>query len=103
MGMVDKQARFTWMVALLVIHAKHLGYQLTYGDAYRAPNVPYGNEKSLHKKRLAVDFNAFKEGKYLTKTKDYLPLGLYWETIGGSWGGRFDDGNHFSLEHGGVK
>jgi len=30
-------------------------------------------------------------------------LGLYWESIGGSWGGRFGDGNHFSLEHEGRR
>ncbi|HAO1973206.1 TPA: M15 family peptidase, partial [Escherichia coli] len=31
--------------------------------------------------------------------------GEYWESIGGTWGGRFSraDGNHFSLEHNGVK
>lgn len=33
-------------------------------------------------------------------------LGQYWESLGGSWGGRFKsrpDGNHFSLEHDGVR
>jgi len=30
-------------------------------------------------------------------------LGEYWEGMGGSWGGRFSDGNHFSLTHNGVK
>ncbi|HBJ0947911.1 TPA: M15 family metallopeptidase, partial [Escherichia coli] len=32
--------------------------------------------------------------------------GEYWESLGGSWGGRFKsrpDGNHFSLEHNGVR
>ena len=60
MGMVDKQARLTWMIALLIIHAERMGYKLTFGDAYRAQNVPYGHENSLHSKRLAVDFNLFK-------------------------------------------
>jgi hypothetical protein len=91
------------MVALLILHAEQLGYELTFGDAYRDPRAIYGKWKSLHRKRLAVDFNLFKDGVYLTQTEDYEPLGLYWESIGGSWGGRFNDGNHFSLEHGGVK
>ncbi|MGO3686517.1 MAG: M15 family metallopeptidase, partial [Proteus vulgaris] len=44
--------------------------------------------------------------KYLTATSDYKELGEYWESLGGSWGGRFKtrpDGNHFSLEHNGVR
>lgn len=103
MGMVDKQARFTWMIALLVIHAKHLGYQLTYGDAYRDPRVifPYSHENSNHKRRLAVDFNLFKEGKYLTKDEDYAPLRKYWVSIGGA-DGIDNDANHFSVEYGGI-
>ncbi|EIH4172001.1 M15 family metallopeptidase, partial [Escherichia coli] len=55
--------------------------------------------------RLAVDFNLFINGKYQADTDAYRPLGEYWESIGGTWGGRFSraDGNHFSLEHNGVK
>jgi len=102
-NLVEKQSRFTHMVALLILHAEQLGYALTFGDAYRDPRVEYGHSRSLHRKRLAVDFHAFKNGKYLVKTEDYTPLGEYWESIGGSWGGRFEDGNHFSLEHEGMK
>ncbi|HGV6771546.1 TPA: M15 family metallopeptidase, partial [Escherichia coli] len=60
---------------------------------------------SLHTLRLAVDFNLFINGEYQTDTDAYRPLGEYWESIGGTWGGRFSraDGNHFSLEHNGVK
>ena len=91
------------MIARLILHAEQLGYGLTFGDAFRPQNAKYGKKNSLHKKRLAVDFNLFKNGEYLTKTDDYLILGEYWESIGGSWGGRFNDGNHFSLEHEGVR
>ena len=103
MNLSEKQSNFTHMVALLILHAEQLGFKLTFGDAYRSPKVEYGHKNSLHRKRLAVDFNLFKGGRYLTATNDYLPLGEYWESIGGSWGGRFDDGNHFSLEHGGIR
>lgn len=101
------------MVADLIIFAYDHGYELTFGDAYRDPRVhghvgqkqSYSSANSLHKERLAVDFNLFKDGVYLTRTEDHRPLGEYWESIGGAWGGRFKsaDGNHYSLEHNGRK
>jgi hypothetical protein len=99
----EKQWRFTEMTASLIYWARDHGYKLTYGDAYRDDRCAYGQPFSLHKKRLAVDFNLFKDGKYLSTTEDHLPLGEFWESIGGSWGGRFNDGNHYSLEHEGMR
>ena len=99
----QKQRRFTRMVGLLIDWSYMLGYELTFGDAYRDPRCPYGSEISLHKERLAVDFNLFKDGQFLSQTEDHKPLGKYWESIGGSWGGRFKDGNHYSLEYNGRK
>ena len=96
----QKQRKFTRMVGLLISKAYELGYELSFGDAM-ATN---GHSKmSCHYIRLAIDLNLFKDGKYLSKTEDHLPLGEYWESIGGSWGGRFKDGNHYSLEHNGRK
>lgn len=95
------QMLFTRMTALLIQFAtQQHGMDLTFGDAYRDPTAtyPYGRKDSLHKSRLAIDLNLFREGKYLTDTDDYKVLGEYWEMIGGSWGGRFGDGNHFSLQ-----
>ncbi|HHR6455461.1 TPA: M15 family metallopeptidase [Providencia alcalifaciens] len=113
MSMVDKQNRFTGMLAKLIIFAQDKGYQLTCGEAFRTEaqaklNAANGSgiSNSLHTQRLAIDFNLFKDGKYLTATSDYKELGEYWESLGGSWGGRFKtrpDGNHFSLEHNGVR
>ena len=91
------------MVALLILHAEQLGYELTFGDAYRGPDVEHGLADSLHRKRLAIDLNLFRNGRYLSSTKAHEPLGLYWESIGGTWGGHFFDGNHYSLEHKGVR
>ena len=91
------------MVAQLVGKAEELGYELTFGDAYRDPRCQYGQPFSLHRKRLAIDLNLFKNGSWLKKTEDHRPLGEFWESIGGSWGGRFEDGNHYSLEHEGMK
>lgn len=109
----QKQRRFTRLVGLLIEYAYQHGYELTFGDAYRDPRLHgamgvklgYSHPSSTHKQRLAVDFNLFKDGVWLQQTEDYTKLGEYWESLGGSWGGRFTsgDGNHFSLEHNGVK
>lgn len=63
----------------------------------------FGIVNSVHGLRLAADLLLFKNGKYLTDTEDYREAGEFWEGLGGCWGGRFNDGNHFSLEHNGVK
>ena len=111
MTLGQKQRNFTMMVSLLIQYAYEQGYELTLGDAYRDPRVhgavgekeSYSSSRSLHKSRLAIDFNLFKDGEYLTSTEDHKPLGEFWESIGGTWGGRFNDGNHYSMEHEGRK
>lgn len=110
MTLVEKQQLFTLMVAQLIQWATNHGYQLTFGEAWRTPEMAKlyakagkGIKGSLHCDRLAVDFNLFRNGKLLTDTEDHRPLGEFWESIGGSWGGRFKDGNHYSLGHNGRK
>lgn len=111
MSLGDKQRKFVLMISKLIVWAYDHGYELTFGDAYRDPRLhgemgiqkAYGKPFSCHKVRLAVDFNLFKDGKFQTTTEDHRPLGEYWESIGGSWGGRFNDGNHYSLEHEGHR
>lgn len=107
----SKQFKFAQMAARLIIKAKDLGYDVTLGDAYRDPRVfgpmgtrmGYGESNSAHKHRLAIDINLFKDGKFLSATSDHAELGSWWESQGGTWGGRFNDGNHYSLEHNGIK
>jgi hypothetical protein len=109
--LVQKQNRFTGMIAKLIQKAQNMGYMLTFGEAWRTPEQAKLNAKSgigikdsLHIQRLAVDFNLYtKEGTWLKNSSDHAPLGVYWESIGGAWGGRFGDGNHYSLEHNGMK
>lgn len=108
MTLREKQSKFAHMVALLILHAEALGYTVTLGDAYRAETCSHGHPNSLHKKRLAIDLNLFSldntgTWRYVSSTEAHRPLGEYWESIGGTWGGRFNDGNHYSLEHGGMK
>jgi hypothetical protein len=81
-------------VPLLILYAYELGYEVTLGDAWATTGHI---DNSFHYKRLAIDLNLFKDGKYLTKTSDHRMLGEFWESIGGTWGGRFKrkDGNHY--------
>ena len=100
MTLREKQSKFVAMVALLIQFAYEQGYELTFGDAWATGGH---RPNSLHYQRLAIDLNLFREGKYLPATEDHQPLGEFWESIGGSWGGRFQDGNHYSIEHEGRK
>ena len=102
MTLRQKQSKFVRMIADLIVFAYNNGYELTWGDAYVSTRT--GHMKgSLHYDGLAVDLNVFKGGEYLLVGEEFTILGEYWESIGGTWGGRFEDGNHFSLAHGGRK
>jgi len=90
------------MVADLIIFAYDNGYELTFGDAYVSTRTGH-KPRSLHYDRLAIDLNLFKDGRWLEGTEDHQLLGEYWESMGGTWGGRFGDGNHYSLAHGNRK
>jgi len=111
MTLREKQSIFAYRVHLLLAKAYELGYEVTLGDAYRDPRLHgemgekkgYGHPKSCHKVRLAIDLNLFKDGKFLEATEDHRPLGEWWESQGGTWGGRFNDANHYSFEHEGNK
>ena len=110
MTLRQKQSKFVLMVSALIDFAYTNGYELTFGETYRTPEqaalnakTGKGIAKSLHTQRLAIDLNLFKGGKYLTSSTSHRPLGEFWESIGGTWGGRWNDGNHYSLEHNGIK
>lgn len=104
------QAIFTKNIGKLIDYVYSQGYELTFADAYRSPELAELNAKqgkgiknSLHCKRLAVDFNLFKDGKYLTDKESYRPFGEYWTAlhIHNRWGGDFIklvDSNHFEMQ-----
>jgi hypothetical protein len=112
MTLREKQSLFVQLVAQLILEAQMRGYALTFGEAYRTPEQAARNAQtgkgianSLHTQRLAIDLNLFKDGRFLDSTEAHRPLGEWWEqqhTLC-RWGGRFKDGNHYSLEHGGRK
>ena len=97
MSLGSDQRKFTRMISMLITWAYDNGFELTFGDAYAKDGH---SENSFHYKRLAVDLNLFIYGVYKTKTEDHKPLGTYWKSIGGTWGGDFKrkDGNHYSYK-----
>lgn len=68
-------------------------------------NAGSGIKNSLHEKCLAVDFKLFVAGVYQTQSASYRKLGTFWKTLHPlcRWGGDWGDGNHFSMEYGGIK
>ena len=115
MNLIQKQKVFSIKLAELILRARELGYEITMGEAWRPPETAAlyqaqgkGISKSLHISRLAVDINLFFEGKLLSMTEQYKSLGTWWEGQSTdlyecAWGGKFGDGNHFSIEHNGVR
>jgi hypothetical protein len=106
MTLRQKQSIFTFLVARLIIFANENGYELTFGEAWRTPEQAALNAKkgigivnSLHIKKLAIDLNLFKDGKYLSNTENHRILGEWWEKQHKHcrWGGRFNDGNHYEF------
>lgn len=108
MTLRQKQSLLVQLVAQLIHAATEMGYELTFGEAQRSPEeaarlakLGKGIVGSLHTQRLAIDLNLFRDGVYLSSTKAHEPLGVWWEAQHPlcRWGGRFGDGNHYSLEH----
>lgn len=107
--LLSKQFEFVRLVGKFIDWVYTQGYTLSAGEMFRTPeqakwNADHGKgiSHSLHMDRLAWDFQLFKDGKLLTTLQDYEPLGKYWESLGGSWGGRFGppigpDCGHISL------
>ena len=112
MTLGDRQRLFHKLQTELMAwcYATHPEWEFTDGDAYRDPRVhgEYGEKKSyssslsMHKQRLARDYNLFINGEYQTTTEAWREIGEHWEGMHElcSWGGRFGDGNHLSFgEH----
>lgn len=113
MTLGQKQRLFSKLIGELIGWAYANGFELSFGDAYRDPRLHgyvgekkgYGRASSNHKLRLAVDFNLFIGGIYQQSTSAHKPIGEHWEGMHYlcTWGGRFDDGNHYSFEHNGRR
>lgn len=109
----EKQELFAKLISQHILWLQSQGYGVRIGDVFRDSRVhgevgvkkAYGSAYSMHKDKCAADLNLFWDGKYLTKTSDHLESGEKWESRHPlcCWGGRFDDGNHYSLTHEGRK
>jgi hypothetical protein len=117
----QKQQRFSWLVAKMIIYANEAGYGITLGECYRTKEQAaiYAKEgkgiaNSVHCDRLAIDINLFRDGKYLTDISHYKILGDWWviQYADCKWGGNFmimikrklipnPDPCHFSFEYAG--
>jgi len=98
MKLSEKQQIFARNVGLLLnwIYS-HDNWGVTVGEVWRPQEMQeiyyqQGKTKTLsskHTQRLAIDLNLFIAGKYVTDPEKYRPLGEFWESLGGRWGGRF--------------
>lgn len=115
MNLAQKQRVFARLVAKLLTKANDLGFEVSIGEVWRPPETAQlyakkggGIANSLHCDKLAIDINLFKGDLWLRRTKDHAELGAWWEAQSTAdykccWGGHFDDGNHYSIEHQGVR
>lgn len=123
MNLIQKQKAFSILLARFILEIQSLGYEVTLGETWRPPETARSNEaagtgiaNSLHCLRLAVDLNLFRGGKLLQRSSEYQEVGTIWKSYTSNdltccWGGEFrdsrgwptPDGNHFSVEHNGVK
>lgn len=95
MSLREDRCKFTLLLSHLIQEMDRNGYHPAIGrDGLKH------KEKSLHYDGLAVDIDLYDaEGRYLTRTEDHLQFGEYWENLDPkcTWGGRWSDGNHYSL------
>ena len=109
----EKQELFARLIAEHITWLYRQGYKVRGGDWFRdsrvhgkvGEKVGYGAAYSMHKDKCALDINLFKNGKYLTTTKSHQISGEKWESRHPlcAWGGRWEDGNHYSITDAGRK
>lgn len=114
MNIGQKKNKFTVDIASLIIFASGKGWDLRF-----QPEHIRHKKNSLHFIGLAKDFDLIVDGNWI-KNSDapvWIELGEYWKGLScedavNRWGGdfdldndgkKYDDGNHFSIEHGGVR
>lgn len=104
------QQEFAHDVALLILEAGKMGLGVTFGEAWRPPELQQvyiqtgrsWTANSRHLDRLAVDLNLFVDGEYARDEELYVPLGEFWEALrpglnkwGVGDGAPRKDANHF--------
>ena len=108
MNLREKQAEFLVMISKLVSFCAISGKRVFINELYRTRErqvelLAEGKTKTLNSKHLqglAIDLVLIDEnGKPDWNFEHYIPLGEYWEKLGGIWGGRWKlkDGVHFEF------
>lgn len=108
MSLVAEQAKFLLDVCALIQWATEHGWTITGGELTRPVEmqeiyIKTGRSrtmKSAHLRRLAIDLNFFKDGKYICTKSELQETGDYWEGLDSknSWGGNwstFKDCPHY--------
>jgi hypothetical protein len=96
-ALIDEQCAFTECLSLLIRQALLLGYRVKIHEVNRDLEtqkmyVRDGKSKTLESRHLdkcAVDLVLVKGGLVISAGEEFRPLGEYWESLGGRWGGRF--------------
>lgn len=99
MGLRQDQSDFMRALGKLLVFitdVKH--WEVTTGDTY--PGKYKHSEFGQHPKGLAIDLNLFIDGKWQRSTEAHAVIGAYWKSLGGTWGGDWNDGNHYSWKEG---
>lgn len=97
----ERQELFARLFAKLLAKMHREGYETRLGHVHRT-DPKY--KRRCHWYKLAGDVHLFKDGKYLTRTEDHARFGEWWERQHelARWGGRFHDGNHYSITYRGM-
>jgi D-alanyl-D-alanine dipeptidase len=108
MTLREKQSRFAELVSEFLTWLYSSGYEVTFGEVYRPDHMQkwyFDNGfsttmNSLHNKKLAIDLNIFKNGKWITDKNDLINIGTKWEAMDNNnrWGGFWkkpQDTDHF--------
>ena len=129
MTLGQKQRLFSVLLGTLIGQATSLGWLISLSEGYVGDSINRPEEDSPHRrdgghfKRIAQDVNLYHcphvpvhlppgldsdgcpDPVWHRDTVSYQVLGAFWERQHplARWGGRWGDGNHFSLEDAGVK
>lgn len=105
MTLREKRVLFTQLLAQHILWLFAQGYEVALDEVTerlteRDPTSDH-RHGSLHHLGLAADLNLYRKGLWLSLTVEHSDSGKHWESLHPlcRWGGRFGDGNHYSLEH----
>ncbi len=99
MKLREARCTFSRLIVDLLHWATEQGYIYAFDEVMQHQGMGHMHG-SLHYSGCAVDILLYDTyGNYLTKTEAYTPLGEKWEGLDKDckWGGRFEDGGHFSF------